>query len=240
MFKPADLFKLDHPIAQMLFDGCRWPWEALIDLGEKIEDLVGATQIVKGQVAETAILGDGPLFIDEGATIEAGVFLGGPAYIGPGATIRHGAYVRSSLVMLDGALLGHAGEAKNAIMMPRARAPHFAYVGDSILGNEVNLGAGTKLSNLAITSTKDVTGARNSIEIPLGDDLIDTGLAKLGAIIGDDSQTGCNSVMNPGTILGRDCLVYPNLVVRKGFYRGGTILKLRQDIESVARVPPAR
>lgn len=133
---------------------------------------------------------------------------------------------------MPGAILGHASEAKNSLFLPKSTAPHFSYVGDSILGHRVNLGAGTKLSNLGILSEKDkVTGKRPSIHLTINGTDYDTGLAKLGAILGDDAQTGCNSVLNPGCLIGRETLVYANASLRKGYYPPRSIIKLRQTIE---------
>jgi len=116
------------------------------------------------------------------------------------------------------------------------RHPHFNYVGDSILGHRINLGAGTKLSNLTLVSEKDaLTRQRPSIKLAIEGEEIDTGLAKLGAILGDDAQTGCNSVLNPGCLIGRNTLVYANVSLRKGYYPPHSLIKLRQSIEIVSR-----
>jgi len=138
--------------------------------------------------------------------------------------------------MLSGSVLGHASEAKNAIFLPGAHAPHFNYIGDSILGHRTNLGAGTKLSNLTLVSERDpLTKKRPTIRLTVEGRVIDTGLEKLGAIIGDDVQTGCNSVMNPGCLIGPRTLVYANVSLRKGFYPADSIIKLHQDNETVGR-----
>jgi bifunctional N-acetylglucosamine-1-phosphate-uridyltransferase/glucosamine-1-phosphate-acetyltransferase GlmU-like protein len=129
--------------------------------------------------------------------------------------------------LLDGAVLGHASEMKNSVMLPEAKAPHFAYLGDSILGSRVNLGAGTKLSNLSITALRH----QKTLTVQIDGLAYDTGLTKLGAILGDDVQTGCNVVLNPGTLLGRGARVYPNTSVR-GYHGPGEILKLRQHVET--------
>jgi bifunctional N-acetylglucosamine-1-phosphate-uridyltransferase/glucosamine-1-phosphate-acetyltransferase GlmU-like protein len=121
-------------------------------------------------------------------------------------------------------------------MLPNAHAPHFNYVGDSILGQHVNLGAGTKLSNLTLVSAKDPeTGKRPTLELYIEDENYDTGLAKLGAILGDNTQTGCNAVLNPGSLVGKDSLIYANLSLRKGYYPANSIIKLRQKIVVIQR-----
>jgi bifunctional N-acetylglucosamine-1-phosphate-uridyltransferase/glucosamine-1-phosphate-acetyltransferase GlmU-like protein len=120
--------------------------------------------------------------------------------------------------------------------LPGAHAPHFNYVGDSILGHRANLGAGTKLSNLGILSEKDaVTGKRPSIHLTIDNQTYDTGLTKMGAILGDDAQTGCNAVLNPGTLIGPRTLVYANLSLRKGYHAADSIIKFRQNPRRVDR-----
>ena len=121
-------------------------------------------------------------------------------------------------------------------MLPHSQAPHFAYIGDSILGHHVNLGAGTKLSNVPITKGY-IRGVKSDENVGLTLDgcVYDTGTRKLGAILGDEVQTGCNSVLNPGTLIGPRTLVYPNAVLARGFYPGGSIIKLRQQLEIVER-----
>lgn len=235
-FSPESFFDLTDPVAASLFSGCRTVWEPLHHIKAHLDRLVGAGQTVLGEVAEGAWLGEAPIHISKGAVVEPGAYIIGPAYIGPGAVVRHGAYVRENVILLAGSLLGHASEAKNSILLENAHAPHFNYVGDSILGARANLGAGTKLSNLAINSAKDpVTGKRPTIRFHYDGEEIDTGLAKLGAILGDDVQTGCNSVLNPGCIVGRGSLIYANLSLRKGYHPANSVLKLRQNTATIPR-----
>ena len=130
------------------------------------------------------------LYIHESATIEASVHIIGPAYIGPCAIIRHGAYIREYSWICGGALVGHASETKHSILLPGAKAPHFNYVGDSVLGPDVNLGAGVKLSNLRNDG--------GEVHTRINGERIATGLRKFGAIIGEGCQLGCNAVTNPG------------------------------------------
>lgn len=236
MITPADFFDLSASEVAPFFEGCTVVWEPIAHLSAHVARLVGGQQTILGEVMPGAYLGSAPIYIAEGARIEPGAYVHGPAYIGPGAVVRHGAFVRENVVLLAGAILGHASEAKNALFLPNAHAPHFNYVGDSILGQRVNLGAGTKLSNLAILSEKDpVTGKRPSIVVPVEGELMDTGLAKLGAVLGDDVQTGCNSVLNPGTLIGPNTLVYANLSVRKGYHPANSVLKLRQTTRRIER-----
>lgn len=236
MLHPADFFDLSDPLVAELFAECEFVWQVLSQLGEHVARLVGPGRNIRGRVMEGAIIGSRLIFIGEGARIEPGAFVQGPAYIAPGAIVKHGAFVRENVIMLPGSILGHASEAKNALFLPNAHAPHFAYVGDSILGHGVNLGAGTKLSNLTMVSAKDPhTGKRPTITIEAAGRIYDTGLAKLGAILGDGAQTGCNSVLNPGCLVGKRTLVYANLSLRKGYYPPDSIVKLHQETEIVMR-----
>ncbi len=147
----------------------------------------------------------GPVHIDASATIEACVHIIGPSYIGPNATIRHGAYIREYSWICADSLVGHASETKHSVLLPGAKAPHFNYVGDSVLGPNVNLGAGVKLSNLRNDG--------GEVHTRIDGERISTGLRKFGAIIGEDSQLGCNAVTNPGVVLGPRCMVLPNTTV---------------------------
>jgi bifunctional UDP-N-acetylglucosamine pyrophosphorylase/glucosamine-1-phosphate N-acetyltransferase len=234
MLQPADFFDLSDSQVASFFAECEYAWDAVGRLATAVAQLVGDEQHIAGEVMPGAHIGDGPLFIAKGARIEPGAYVQGPAYISAGATVRHGAYVRANVILMAGSTLGHASEAKNSLFLPGAAAPHFNYVGDSILGQNVNLGAGTKLSNLGILSEKDPeTGKRPTIEIMVDDAHYDTGLAKLGAILGDEVQTGCNAVLNPGCLVGPRTLVYANTSLRKGYHPADSIIKLRQTTRRV-------
>ena len=240
MLHPHNFFNLTDPVTDpltlSLFENCEYAWEPLKTLKHHVAQLVGGGQTFLGHVHPGAYLSDAPVYIAKGAVVEPGAYIIGPAYIGEGAVVRHGAYIRENVILLANSMLGHASEAKNSILLPGAHAPHFAYVGDSILGQRANLGAGTKLSNLTIKSEKDpMTGKRPTIKIWVEDREYDTGLAKLGAILGDDVQTGCNAVLNPGCLIGPRTLVYANASVRKGFHPADSIIKLRQNTRTIAR-----
>lgn len=214
-------FDLTMPLVASLFAKVDAVWDILPQIPGLVDGLTGSKRIIKGEIAPEAIIDDGPLFIGEGAVIEPGVYIQTPAYIGQGAILRQGAYLRSNVIMLAESLLGHVSEAKNAIFLPRARAPHFAYVGDSVLGHAVNLGAGVKLSNLPILAVGEVN-------LSIDDEVIHTGLRKFGAILGDGVQIGCNTVLNPGTVMGPGSIIYPNATVDKGIYPAATMIKVRQ------------
>ena len=148
---------------------------------------------------------NGPVIIEKSAIVEPSTHFIGPCYIGNEAVIRHGAYVREYSWICSTAVVGHASEVKHSILLPGAKAPHFNYVGDSILGKAVNLGAGVKLSNLRNDGEE--------VYLRIGDDRRPSGLRKFGAILGEGCQLGCNAVTNPGTILGRNSTVWPNVTV---------------------------
>jgi NDP-sugar pyrophosphorylase family protein len=236
MLQPSDFFDLSDPLVKSLFENCDYVWQALANQERNIERLVKNSHTVLGQVMDGAYISDRAIYIEHGARIEPGAYVLGPAYIGRDAVVRHGALVRENVIMMAGSVLGHASEAKNSIMLPRAHAPHFNYIGDSILGADANLGAGTKLSNLTMMSIKDPkTGLRPTLQIGIGERLYDTGLAKLGSILGDDVQTGCNAVLNPGCLIGPRTLIYANVSLRKGYYEPDCVQKLRQAIEGYNR-----
>ena len=177
---------------------CEFPWMAL---GKPLTAFVVAciekvplAQRHAGTISPQAFL-ENPdqIVVEKGAIIEAGAFVAGPTYIAANATVRHGAYVRGSVYVGAGAVVGHTTEVKGSLLLPKAKAAHFAYVGDSILGVDTNLGAGTKLANMRFD--------HGLVSIRLGAQVFETGLKKMGAIFGNFAQSGCNSVTNPGTIL---------------------------------------
>lgn len=174
--------------------------------------LAGASVIMAGAV----LLGD-KIKIGQGVLIESGAFIKSPVIIGDRTEVRQGAYLRGHCLIGAGCVAGHVTEVKHSIFLNGAKAGHFAYLGDSIIGNQVNLGAGTKLANLRFT------GGEVPVKTPGGS--INTGLRKLGAILGDHTQTGCNSVTNPGTLLGRKSLVLPNRTVPSGYHRENSLIK---------------
>ena len=168
--------------------------------------------------------------IGKGARIAPGAMLEGPLWIGDDVEIRTGAYVRGGCWIGDGCRIGANTEVKRSILLPEAKAPHLNYVGDSILGSDVNLGAGTVLSNFRHDGKE--------IVVPDGAARIATGRRKLGALLGDGVKTGCNSVLHPGVIVGRDTEIYPLVQLRAGIYPARSIVKLkpgprghRQDLE---------
>jgi NDP-sugar pyrophosphorylase family protein len=160
------------------------------------------TPVIKGTVHPGAFI-TGRVYIEEGAIVEPTAYIQGPCVIGPHAEIRHGAYIRGNAWIGAKAVVGHTTEVKGAVFFDGAKAGHFAYVGDAILGRDTNLGAGTKLANLKLKG--DIV----KIKHPVTGDLIETGLRKLSAIMADNSQTGCNAVLSPGTVLMQSTAVLP-------------------------------
>lgn len=161
----------------------------------------------------------GEVFVGSGSRIEAGALVKGPAWIGRGCEVRQGAYLRGFVLAGDGAVLGHASEFKRCILLEGAQAPHFNYVGDSILGIGAHIGAGVILSNVRLDKRQVRVRLLSPSGLP-GLGFFDTGLEKLGAILGDGCEVGCNSVLNPGTLLGRGCFVAPLSTV-KGSHGAG-------------------
>lgn len=195
-------------------------WSAL---GDVLKEYMGAwnrwniqTELPEG----VHLLGD-RISIAADCHIEPGAVIIGPAIIGEGVTIRTGAYIRQFVILGDGSLVGAHSEVKGSILFPNAKAPHQNYVGDSILGRHVNLGAGTILSNVKNVG-REVTFHHDGA-------VVHTGLRKFGAILGDDCKTGCNTVLNPGVLLGPGCVTYPNATLRGGYYPAGTLVKVRQN-----------
>jgi len=198
------------------------PWELL---GAPLDAILRALpDRASGFVPDPGahLLGEG-VVISEGATIAPGAVIEGPVWIGPGATVRTGAYIRGGCWIGGGAVVGANTEVKRSIFLPGAKAPHLAYVGDSILGAKVNLGAGTVLSNFRHDG--------GQITIPSPDGPIVTGRRKLGAILGDGVAIGCNSVLHPGVVMGRESQTYPGVMLRSGIYAERTLVKLRQEQE---------
>ncbi|MEZ4705176.1 MAG: glucose-1-phosphate thymidylyltransferase [Bdellovibrionota bacterium] len=161
----------------------------------------------------------GEVELGEGVVVEPGAYIQGPTILGPYTQVRQGAYIRGGVITGEHCVIGHTSEVKSSIFCNGAKAAHFAYVGDSILGTEVNLGAGTKISNLKITD--------DEVTLRIEGEKIDSGLRKFGAILGDGCQTGCNSVLNPGSLLGPSCMVYPAIAVKNQYYPPHTTLRGR-------------
>ncbi len=232
-----------------LFRNLAHPWDPLKTLGDSLKTILSEvdTPPTRGQAPVGMTLGDPAdpgghpepglfitrwlrlekpmylpdlaIWIGEGTRLEPSAVLKGPCVIGAHCDVRQGAYLRGNVLVGDGCTLGHATEIKNSILMNHTEAGHFNYIGDSILGSQVNLGAGTRLANLQFRGEEEKReGFIHTIKLPGEGGELDTGLEKLGAVIGDFSETGCNVVLSPGVVLGAHSWVYPNCTVPKGFY----------------------
>lgn len=225
MFAPADLFDLGQTEHAALFDGCEVAWSALSRIGDYLRQHLHPS--LHNTCAGVAWIGD-QVFIGEGTVVEDGAMIKGPAIIGRHCQIRHNAYVRDQVIVGDHCVIGNSCEIKNSVLFNGCEVPHFNYVGDSILGHKAHLGAGVKISNLKITP--------GHVAVEFEGRRIDSGLRKFGALIGDRAQVGCNAVLNPGSILGRRSLIYPNVSWR-GVLPAHGVAKNRAGVEVVILGP---
>ena len=213
-----DLSEFHH---KDLFKDSEYVFDFLKKLSEYVEK--NLKPAIHGKIMEGAFVID-KVYLGKGSVVQPGAWVLGPAIIGENCEIRHGAFVGANTLTGDRVVIGHASEVSNAVFLNDSRVPHFAFVGHSILGNKVNLGAGTKLSNLKITWDEiEINGVK-------------TGLTKIGAIIGDGSSIGCNTVFQPGTFIGKNVFSYP-LALLRGFVPSNTIIKVRQTQENANLQP---
>ena len=209
MYRTSELFNLEHTLARELLEGCEYPWLALPQIGKTI-------------LALGAALGEGyartapDIWIHETASVAPSASITGPCIIGPEAQIRHCAYIRGNALVGGKCVVGNSVELKNVILFDSCEVPHFNYVGDSILGFRAHMGAGSVTSN--------IKSDRTNIVVKDGTERIATGMRKIGAMLGDFAEIGCNSVLNPGTVVGRRATVYPLSCVR-GTVPADSILK---------------
>ena len=164
-----------------------------------------------------AFFSDDDIEIGQGVLVETGAMLKGPSVIGEGPEVRQVAYVRGQVMSLKECVIGHATEAKNLLMLDGAKAGHFAYLGDSVLGRDVNLGAGTKLANLKMLDAP--------FRFRVEGEVVEVSRRKFGAVMGDGVETGCNSVTSPGALLAPACKVLPNVTVKGGYYPKRSLLR---------------
>jgi NDP-sugar pyrophosphorylase family protein len=224
MFKAEDLFDLAQTGHAAIFDGCNYAWEAL----KNIEPyLASVPRQNPPKRFPGASIGD-RVIIGEGTIVEPGAMIKGPAIIGKNCQIRHNAYIRENVLIGDNCVVGNASELKNALLFNGAQAPHYNYIGDSILGYKAHTGAGVICSNL-----KSLPG---NVTVMLDGRPLDTGLRKFGALIGDGAEVGCNSVLNPGSILGRGAVIYPGVNWR-GVLPANSIAKNKAEVEVVVKRP---
>lgn len=211
--KTAELFDCGTPYLQSLFAQCEYPWEMLPKIKTHIQTLLesgiaGFTEITEG------------VLVGENVTIHPSAVILAPAIIGPGTEIRPGAYLRGNVITGKNCVIGNSSELKNCILLERVQVPHYNYVGDSILGNFSHMGAGSICSNLKSDGTNVVIR---------GDRDYETGLRKIGGILGDHADVGCSCVLNPGTVIGKRTSVYP-LNALRGVFPADCIVKAMDNV----------
>ncbi len=213
--KIKELFDLEKTIAAEVFEGCEYPWQVLskikeftLSLGEKL-DRENFDEISPN------------VWVSKSAKVAPTAFIAPPCIIDEGAEVRHCAFIRGGVIVGKNSVVGNSTEMKNAIIFDNVQIPHFNYVGDSILGYKSHLGAGAVTSN--VKSDKTLVSIKN------GDEKIETGLKKFGAMVGDYTEVGCNSVLCPGSVIGRNCTVYPLSRVR-GYLKENSIFKAEGNI----------
>ena len=193
-----DLYDLSHTLAGEYLSGFTYPWEALKGIKELILSLGPDLGEEYREISEH-------VWVHKTATVAPTAFLGAPCIIGPGTEVRHCAFIRGSALVGENCVVGNSVELKNVILFDKVQTPHYNYVGDSILGYKAHMGAGSVTSN--VKSDK-------SLVVIHGEENIPTNLKKVGAMLGDFVEVGCNSVLNPGTVVGRNSSIYPLSCVR--------------------------
>ena len=199
--KISNLYNLDETIAKDLFEGATYPWEVLPKISAFILQL-GSTLSEE----EYEKIGE-DVWIARSATVAPTAYIHGPAIIGKNAEVRHCAFIRGNAIVGEGAVVGNSTELKNVVLFNKVQVPHYLSVGDSILGYNANMGAGTITSN--------VKSDKKLVVVKDGRERIETGLKKFGAMLGDEVEVGCGSVLNPGTVVGRHSSIYPLSSVRE-------------------------
>ncbi|MFR8738253.1 MAG: UDP-N-acetylglucosamine pyrophosphorylase [Eubacterium sp.] len=217
MYKIKDLYDLNETIAAELFEGKEYPWEVLADIGDFILKL--GDKLPKDEFTKK---GDN-IWIHKSVTIAPTATLNGPLIIDEGTEVRPGAFIRGKAIVGKNCVVGNSTELKNVVLFNTVQVPHYNYVGDSILGTHSHMGAGSITSN--------VKSDKTLVVVKDGDERIETGLKKIGAMLGDYVEVGCNSVLNPGTMIGRHTNVYPLSCVR-GVIPENSIFKNKDEIVS--------
>ncbi len=215
MIKTTDLFSLEHTVAKDYLSSFEYPWQAL----KGIKDFIIKTgeNLSEEEYSEISP----QVWVHKTAAVAPTAFIGAPCIIGKGTEIRHCAFIRGSALVGEDCVVGNSTEVKNAIIFDCVQIPHYNYVGDSILGYKSHLGAGSVTSNIKSDKTPVTVKSENKI--------IETGLKKFGAMVGDGVEVGCNSVLNPGTVIGRNSNIYPLSRVR-GVVNANHIFKDENNI----------
>ena len=220
MYTIKDLYSLEHTLAADYLSQYTYPWEALKGIQEAIITL--GAKLDNTQYNEVAP----QVWVHVTATVAPTAYLGAPCIIGEDTEVRHGAFIRGSALVGKGCVVGNSVELKNVILFDGVQVPHYNYVGDSILGYKSHMGAGSITSN--IKSDKTLVTVRSA------DEAIETGLKKMGAMLGDLVEVGCNSVLNPGTVIGRESNIYPlssvrGVVPEKSIWKTGGVVVKKHD-----------
>lgn len=215
----SNLYNLEETIAKELFDGLVYPWEALPKIGEFIIRLGNSLSLdVYEKRGEN-------VWVAKSAEVFDSAYINGPCIIDEEAQVRQCAFIRGNAIVGKGAVVGNSTELKNVVLFNKVQVPHYNYVGDSILGYKAHMGAGSITSNVKSDKTLVV------VKTPFGQ--VETGLKKFGAMLGDNVEVGCNSVLNPGSVIGRESNIYPTSMVRgyvpekSIFKKDGEIVKKR-------------
>ena len=211
----GELYTLGETIAGEIFQGVTYPWEVLSKIGDFI---IALGNTLPEELYEKK--GDN-VWIARNAKVYPSACINGPAIIDEEAEVRHCAFIRGNAIVGKGAVVGNSTELKNVILFNKVQVPHYNYVGDSILGYKAHMGAGSITSNVKSDKTLVVVRA--------GEESLETGLKKFGAMLGDNVEVGCNSVLNPGTVIGRQANVYPTSMVR-GFIPARSVYKRQGEI----------
>jgi NDP-sugar pyrophosphorylase family protein len=212
-----NLFDLNETIAKDIFTDATYPWEVLSKIGDFIIELG------KSLPEDEYELRGENIWVHKSANVFPSAYIAGPAIICKDAEVRHCAFIRGKAIVGEGAVVGNSTELKNVILFNKVQVPHYNYVGDSILGFKAHMGAGSITSN--------VKSDKKLIVIKNGDERIETGIKKIGAFLGDNVEVGCGSVLNPGTIVGRESNIYPLSSVR-GVVASNSIYKNKNEIVS--------
>ena len=221
-FSPEAFLDLQHTDHRMLFENAPQVWDALSQIPSYLQFRLKPG--IHGRLIGKPFV-SGAVFVGRGTVIEHGAMIKGPAWIGEGCEIRNGCYIRENVIVGSGCVLGNSCEFKNSILLDEVQVPHFNYVGDSILGFRAHLGAGVILSNVRLDHAE--------IVVPNGSGgFVPTGLRKFGAVIGDRAEIGCHSVVNPGSLIGRNSVLYPGTQWR-GVLESNRIVKTLQTQQIV-------
>ncbi|PTX98131.1 UDP-N-acetylglucosamine diphosphorylase [Spartobacteria bacterium LR76] len=224
MFEPDRFLDLTRTEHRVIFENVEAVWQALPKISAYLQFRLKPG--IYGKLIGKPFISNA-VFIGRGTVIEHGAMIKGPAWIGEGCEIRNGCYIRENVIIGNGVVAGNSCEFKNCLVFDEAQVPHYNYVGDSILGYKAHLGAGVILSNVKLDKREvSIIGPEG---VP-----VSTGLRKFGAIVGDEAEVGCNSVLSPGSIIGRRSILYPGIQWR-GVLGENQIAKVRQPVDIVPR-----